>query len=112
MVTLLALFLLFTTPFVENNVNVLNKKEKALSLLIVFGIFVIIVVGFYITWTIVGAEYITGVQGRYFLPIGIILLLSCCLKNNYIKGVKKYYYITIVLINIVAITNIIKYFMT
>lgn len=107
---LFMLYLLFTAPFIENNEKVLNKKERILSVLIFLGIAMIIVVGFYITWTVVGAEYITGVQGRYFLPIGILFLLSLCLKNNYIKGANKIYYLAIIPINIFAVMNVVKYF--
>ena len=39
----------------------------------------------YLTFSPVGANFIGGVQGRYFVPIFILPLLCICMKENYIK---------------------------
>lgn len=43
----------------------------------------LVLTALYVSYNVVGAEYIAGVQGRYFFPL--ILLLLLLLKNNRIK---------------------------
>lgn len=77
--------LLFVAIFVENNNQVLDRKEKIWGLLLALIMYLLVVTGLYIEWSAVGGEVVAGVQGRYFLPITILTLLCICKKNNYIK---------------------------
>ena len=49
------------------------------------GMDILVVTGLYLEWTGVGKMSVAGVQGRYFLPTTILLLLSMCKKENYVK---------------------------
>lgn len=54
----------------------LTKKTNIGVLLVSLGVYVATCFTLYITWTTVGADFILGVQGRYFVPvIGLLSLL-------------------------------------
>ncbi len=84
---IIVLFLLtiLYSAIVEKNKVALNKKQKIWTAILAVGSIVIIELAMYISWTGVGASSIEGIQGRYFVPIGILLLLTLCMKNNYLK---------------------------
>ena len=52
-----------------------RSRPKALGLAIVLVSAAAIVTTIYIVWNPVGADGIEGVQGRYFIPFGPLLLL-------------------------------------
>lgn len=111
-ISILYLFILLTSPFLEKNKVSLNIYQKILILLIAVGIVVLVFTGLYIGWTTVGDNLIQGVQGRYFIPIGILVLLCLITKNKYIEF--KYTNIAIAillcLVNYVGVISVIKYF--
>ena len=106
------IILLFASIFVENNKQVLDWKERIWMVVLALGMAVLIITGLYLEWTGVGSMTVAGVQGRYFLPIIILILLSICQKENYVK--MKYPNIVIpaasLAINVLFISKVILFF--
>ena len=79
------LILLCFTCFLEENKKSFSTKQKIyimfLSLISIF----LVILSIYISWDGVGANIIEGVQGRYFIPIAILIFLCMCKKENFIK---------------------------
>lgn len=82
------IILILASIVFENNKFELSKISKAWMLIVSLGIVLLIGLSLYVTFTPIGAEYIGGIQGRYFIPIFIIGLLCLCPKENYIKTEK------------------------
>lgn len=82
---LTSLLLLGTSLFQtkEDREHVLEVKWKVLLGIMAFGMASLVWTGLYVTFTSVGANYISGVQGRYYIPF--ILLLMFVFKNNKCK---------------------------
>lgn len=104
--------LLFVAIFVENNNEVLTKGEKIWTVFLALTMFFATITGFYIEYSAVGANVVEGVQGRYFLPIYILILLAICKKNNYIKIKNPNIVIPLcsLLVNLLFIKQIILFF--
>ena len=98
---LLAFFLLFVI-FTEHDDYRLKLKERALFLVMVFGIIALIWTALYLSFTPVGKNYIDGVQPRYFLPILYIMFICIKLPILRIKIPEKIYNIIIFMIPIVV----------
>lgn len=82
---ILYIALLITSAFAEENKEVFRKLEKLWIVFLAIIMCILIVLGLYLEWTKVGVYQVAGVQGRYFLPIGILFLLALCTKHNHIK---------------------------
>jgi uncharacterized membrane protein len=67
----------------EDRKYVLEKRWKVLLGIMAFGVASLVWTGLYITFTSVGANYISGVQGRYYIPF--ILPLMFVFKNSKFK---------------------------
>ncbi len=110
---LFMIIIIVVAIFIEKNEVSLNKLEKAWTLLLAFGMYALVNMGLYLEWTGVGQAIVAGVQGRYFIPIAILPLLCCCMKNNYVK--LKYGNILIfagaLVVNIFDIIEIAKFFL-
>ena len=106
------ILLIFSSIFLEENKVALSKGEKIWMIILFVCMVVLIQIGLYIEWTGVGADVVAGVQGRYFLPILILPLLACCLKENYIKLKNPILIVSIfsLLINGAFILNMINFF--
>lgn len=61
----------------------IKLKDKIIMLLAFWGSVMLIFTSEYVQWTKVGADVIEGIQGRYFIPV--ILLLCICLENRKLK---------------------------
>lgn len=110
--TITFVFILLFSIVIENNKVSFNIKERIWTLFITIGIVFLVVIGLYITWTPVGAEAAVGVQGRYFIPIILPLLLCFSPKENYIK-IKNVEYILpgiLVFINAFVIKTLFVFF--
>ena len=70
-------------------------------------------IAMYTGFTPVGAEFIGGVQGRYFIPIYILLLLCLAKKENYVKfkNPENVFLIISGILNLCVITETILYFL-
>ena len=70
----------------------------------------LIILGMYLYWTTVGSFVTEGVQGRYFLPL--VLLLCVALSNGLLKKFNRIYYFIpfIILVDIPTIYSIIHFF--
>jgi len=87
--------------------------QKLLSLLVGCALFSAVVLSLYLTWTPVGSKTLEGLQGRYLIPIGpvlIPLLTSKFLsKSPGWKGIPVIAYLILVL-SITARTLILRYY--
>jgi len=102
LIMLLGLVLL---PFLEKNNLSFERKQKVLIILIFVILILLIMTGLYMTWTSVGGEIINGVQGRYFIPVFILILLSMIKKGENIKmkNIELKYFIIYFVINIISL---------
>lgn len=83
--SLTSLLLLGTSLFgtEEDRKYLLGRKWKVILGVMAFGMASLVWTGLYITFTSVGANYISGVQGRYYIPF--ILPLMFVFKNSKFK---------------------------
>jgi len=73
---------LLTLAFIDGNkVFDFDLKQRLILLIIAFLNIMAIIAGFYIYSSPVGSNLVFGVQGRYFIPIIPVLLLSIANKN-------------------------------
>ncbi|MDR2864498.1 MAG: DUF2142 domain-containing protein [Spirochaetaceae bacterium] len=59
------------------------KKLLRLFLFISLSVIILIATSLYIQWTVVGSSIIEGIQGRYFIPVSILLAL--CINIHTIR---------------------------
>ena len=107
------LLLLLISPFLEKHEEELDWKSKIWSILVFLASFAVVITALYIIWTGVGQWVIQGVQGRYFLPIAILILLCMCSKKRFLqfKQINIVLPIILALLNISAIQQIIGFFL-
>ncbi len=110
--TLLFVILLVIAPFLEKAKYFFKRNEKIIINFIVFIIFNFILGAMYLTWTSVGANVIEGVQGRYFIPIIFLTLLTLVMHNKHIefKNTNIVYFILIFLINVNSLYTVYLFF--
>ena len=104
--------LLIFSPFLEKHDKELNGKTKIIFLLVFLMTSVLILTALYVGHSGVGTDIVKGIQGRYFIPIVILLLLAMCGKERFIKVkyVEIIYPIIITALNAGAVEYIIKFF--
>ena len=107
-----AIVLLLSVYAEKSDYNI-DKKTKIIGMVVFLITFNIILLGLYIGWGVITATAIVGVQGRYFIPIAILLLILLISKNNWIKIKNFDYIISLILIvnSIFIIKDIITYFL-
>ena len=102
---------LILLPFFERNENSFSKFQKVIILLISVMLIILILTGLYATFTPVHNNLIHGVQGRYFVPVFILILLAMIKKQNIeIKNLEAKYFITYTIINLLTFLIIFKKF--
>lgn len=108
----LFLILLVIAPFLEENKSFLKKWHKIWFFLIFLASYWLVFLALYLGWTPVGSKVVAGVQGRYFLPIIPLLLLSLCKKESYIKWKNSNVMLPIILsgLNVLVINEVFKFF--
>lgn len=111
LIDILAILFIFVFVFDNNDVvenNKLNYIEKILILIIVFGIVLLINTSLYLQWTPVGNNMVLGIQGRYFIPLYILAMLSISKYNisPKINFANKYVFLFLVMVNIYAASSI------
>ncbi|MBR4486881.1 DUF2142 domain-containing protein, partial [bacterium] len=67
---------LIVISLIEVPKQIVKKFDKRLSLFILLSVLLLIFTSLYIQWTLPKENIIDGVQGRYFLPILILLPLG------------------------------------
>lgn len=98
--------------FFDSDKKELSKKEKKLLFFIWFIDMILIFGGLYLGWGDLKALLVQGVQGRYFIPINILLLLIINSKKIKfdIKNKNELISIPLIFINILSIIKIITFF--
>lgn len=95
------------------NEEIITKKTKYGISIISFGIYAITCFILFLTWTPVGSAGISGVQGRYFVPlIGLLMLLSSGRGSNDEKEKIDYTFLVLAMsfIAVLIITMLNKYY--
>ena len=107
------LILLILSIFIEDNKESFNLYQKLWCLVIIVSTILLIITGLYITWTSVGGKISMGVQGRYFIPVLPIILLTCSMKRIHLKIKNIEYILPIVLtiLNIFVVRQLCYFFM-
>lgn len=107
--------LVLFAPFLskKQEQTILDNKQRLWMVTIFAGIFLLVLTGLYIGWTAVGGEIVIGVQGRYFIPIVILLLLCMCMKEKYMdfKHINVVYPVLLTLLNLSILKTILRFFM-
>lgn len=106
------LIMLVFSIFLEKSSIELRNWQKAMLMLLVIGMLGLIAIAMYTGWTVPGASIIEGIQGRYFLPFAILTFLCFIPKDKYLKfkNTVPVYAILIILLNLLSINTIIKFF--
>lgn len=104
--------ILLFSPFLEKNDKELKIRDKLILISTFLIIFVLTLTALYVGHSGVGTDIVKGIQGRYFIPVVILLLLCMCGKERYIKfkNINLIYPILIVLLNANIVGAIINYF--
>lgn len=107
------LFVVLISGWFEKNEISFNWKQRLWALAISVGIILLVFTAMYLSWTVVGADVIIGVQGRYFIPVAILIMLCLCMKDNYVKirHIRTVFMLFMIFINCIAISTIINFFM-
>ena len=87
----------------------IRKIDRCLVAAVFFGILGLICTSLYIQWTALGAGTIEGIQGRYFLPILILIPIIICRtkpgKRRSIVTDKTVLYYSVI-VNVIALVTI------
>ena len=93
-ITIILSIILFITIFGKNKDEMfeedeieLEKKDKILISIVVSISLLLIFIGLYIPWTRACFTYVEGVQGRYFLPI-LLLIILVFERNKFYYDIK------------------------
>ena len=79
------IIMLAISPFFDTEALPLTGLERGWICIITASIYLIIMIGFYITWTGIGADKVAGTQGRYFLPVLVLPFLAAYNKKSQIS---------------------------
>lgn len=83
--TYMYLFLLFVCPFLEKNDDYeLTRLQKLFFIFMAVGLYLVVLIAMYASWSDVGADSIIGVQGRYFIPFAVLIPFCFVNKNKYL----------------------------
>lgn len=105
--TMVMLCMLVMVCIMDNAGKKINNSEKTCMSVILLSTLALIFAAEYLTWTPVGSMEISGVQGRYFIPL---LIPAFVIFNNRIKydlsRIYKYMFLTVVFVDIYAIITV------
>jgi uncharacterized membrane protein len=88
-----------------------TPAARLFALLLTFLLFFAVSLSQYVAWTPPGVEYVDGIQGRYFLPLAVVLLLPVVsiVRNKRVSvAALALYALTAVAINIDAFVVLVK----
>ena len=87
--SIIYLILIFMTLFNEKSKMTISNKIKVLITVLIFIILILIGTALYVQftseWAGVGNLFITGIQGRYFIPICFLLIFIVNYKRKFIS---------------------------
>ena len=109
---MIEIFALVLLPIFEKNDKTLDKHSKWLLNIIAIMMIGLILTGLYLTWTPVGENQISGVQGRYFVPVFILFLFTLIDKNKNIK-IKNFelkYFVLYFVLNVLSLKVVFSIF--
>ena len=90
----------------EKKIAVLDRWYLGLTALAAFGC---VEVSMLLVWTPVTYDYITGVQGRYFIPFFLLILIAC--RNLFFqvrRNIEKYLVFAMTMLNIITILQVVQ----
>lgn len=110
--TLIYAAILVLSIFVDKEKHELDKKSKIINIIIFILTFHIVLAGLYLGWGVITDPIIQGVQGRYFIPIVILLLLAMVRKKNInLKNIEIPMLIILLINNLLIIRDVIIHFL-
>ena len=89
----------------------LRARERLLGIAIVIASMLLISLSQYLAWSPIGADYIEGIQGRYFLPLGplVLLLFSAGPRNARVAtAVRAAFVVTAIALNAIGVFAIVQ----
>ncbi len=108
------LVLFICTVFLDNSSSkyILNIYEKIIIAIIIVTVLLLITTSLYLQWTPVAAPTVFGIQGRYFVPIYLLLPMlffkhHVTPKINYSN---KYVYLYIITLNLLVVSSVFYHF--
>ncbi len=109
----LYLIVLIIAVMSEKNENEFTWKNKIWLVLITTGVIILVEIAMYTGFTPIGAEFIGGIQGRYYIPVYILLLLCLSKKDNYVKinNIENKIMILSGALNLCVISEVLQYFL-
>ena len=98
--------------FHEEHKYQFNLKNALWIILIVLGVMTLTQIALYVGFTPIGAEFIGGIQGRYYIPTYILLLLCLCRKKYNLCTTNSEIKLICIssILNILIIFEMMKYF--
>lgn len=95
-------------PLLEKCEESFEKYQKWIMIGIALILILLIITGLYITWSPLQSPLVSGVQGRYFVPVFILILLAFMNKENKveIKNLQLKYFSLYFILNIITLVKI------
>lgn len=109
--TLAYAIILLLSIFVDKEKKEMSRKNKIINIIIFILTFHIVLAGLYLGWGVTTDVIIQGVQGRYFIPILILILLLAIRKRNWsLKNVELPLIVILLATNVLIMKDVINYF--
>ena len=103
--------ILILSIFIDKEKYEMDKKNKIINIIIFVLTFHIVLAGLYLGWGVTTDVIIQGVQGRYFIPIVILVLLLANRKRNWnLKNIEVPILIILLATNILIMRDVLNYF--
>lgn len=100
--------LLIASAFTEEMDNeVLTFRHRSIYLFIALAVILVVMLAMAIAWTPMGYNYIEGVQGRYYIPIVVLLLFLFFNKRFYLNdNIKLILIASIVIMSVLSVLQL------
>lgn len=111
MYLLIYLFFTIYTGIIDKNKDLIKETSKLLIIFIILICIILIFTSIYVQWTAYNSDIISGVQGRYFIPLFLLvpLLFSTSKIKSTFNDNIKYVFTIILMLNIYSIMTVIFY---
>lgn len=111
-ITYLYLFILIIAAYLDNSNYKFNVRDKVISFLISFIVINVVFLAFYLEYVNYSQIKIHGVQGRYFIPVVLLMIIPFLRRNNQMNNEIRNKLLCInIFIDLAAIFYIIKSFL-